>query len=119
MEPRSESAERTVALVTGAAQGIGLGIAGALAAASYKIMLADIEDAPLQQSVAGLRAAGFEAVGQHLDVTQSDEWDRAMAAVASQWGGARPSGQLRGHQSARDRGIDRARPSGIGRWPST
>ncbi len=87
MEPRSESAERTVALVTGAAQGIGLGIAGALAAASYKIMLADIEDAPLKQSVAGLCAAGFEAVGQHLDVTQSDEWDRAMAAVASQWGG--------------------------------
>ncbi len=36
--------DRTVALVTGAAQGIGLGIARALAAASYKVVLADIED---------------------------------------------------------------------------
>jgi len=87
MEPTSEPAERTVALVTGAAQGIGLGIARSLAAASYKVMLADIEDARLQQSVAGLRGEGFETVAQHLDVTQADLWDQAVAALASRWGG--------------------------------
>ncbi len=38
------SKDRTVALVTGAAQGIGLGIARSLAVASYKVVLADIED---------------------------------------------------------------------------
>ena len=58
MEPRSESAERTVALVTGAAQGIGLGIARSLAAASYRVMLADIEDELVQRSAAGLARRG-------------------------------------------------------------
>ena len=68
-------AERTVALVTGAAQGIGLGIARSLAAASYKVVLADIEDDLLEQSAAELRGEGFEVVGEHLDVTQAGDWD--------------------------------------------
>ena len=52
----SESSDRTVALVTGAAQGIGLGIARSLAAASYKVVLADIEDELLAR--VGRRVAG-------------------------------------------------------------
>ena len=40
----SESRDRTVALVTGAAQGIGEGIARSLAMAGYKVALADIEN---------------------------------------------------------------------------
>ncbi len=40
----SEPRNRTVALVSGAAQGIGLGIARSLASASYKVVLADVED---------------------------------------------------------------------------
>jgi 3-oxoacyl-[acyl-carrier protein] reductase len=87
MERTSEPAERTIALVTGAAQGIGLGIARCLAAASYKVMLADIEDALLEQSVAKLSGIGYSVLGQYLDVTQASEWDRAVAAVESRWGG--------------------------------
>ena len=59
MEGMSGS-DRTIALVTGAAQGIGLGIARSLAMASYKVVLADIEDELLRQSAAGLRGEGFE-----------------------------------------------------------
>jgi len=87
MERASEPAARTIALVTGAAQGIGLGIARSLAAAAYKVMLADIEDELLQQSAAELCGEGFAALGQHLDVTQPGDWDQAVAALASRWGG--------------------------------
>jgi len=87
MDRSSEPAERTIALVTGAAQGIGLGIAHSLAAASYKVMLADIEDTLLHQSAAELSGEGFEVLGQHLDVTQPGEWDKAVGVVASRWGG--------------------------------
>ena len=44
------------AFVTGAASGIGLGIAGALAQAGAKVMLCDIEQAALADAVAGLDA---------------------------------------------------------------
>ena len=46
--------DRTVALVTGAAQGIGLGIARSLASASYKVVLADIDRELVQQSRIGI-----------------------------------------------------------------
>ena len=48
--------DRTVALVTGAAQGIGLGIARSLAMASYRVVLADIEDELVAR--VGRRVAG-------------------------------------------------------------
>jgi 3-oxoacyl-[acyl-carrier protein] reductase len=83
----SGEAERSIALVTGAAQGIGLGIARSLTSASYNVMLADIEDDLLAHAVADLRSDGFTAVGEHLDVGRASEWDRAVAATVSLWGG--------------------------------
>ena len=44
-----------VAFVTGAASGIGLGIATALAQAGVKVMLADIDKAALDKAVEGLK----------------------------------------------------------------
>src|SRR6201988_2361143 len=43
------------AFVTGAASGIGLGIATALAQAGAKVMLCDIEEAALAEAVEGLK----------------------------------------------------------------
>jgi 3-oxoacyl-[acyl-carrier protein] reductase len=83
----AEPARRTIALVTGAAQGIGLGIAHSLAQASYKVVLADIEDELLKRSSAELCRDGFDVVGEHLDVTNADDWARAFAGLASRWGG--------------------------------
>jgi 3-oxoacyl-[acyl-carrier protein] reductase len=87
MEPTSQRAERTVALVTGAAQGIGLGIARALASAAYKVVMADIADDLLDRSVVELRRQASHVIGQRLDVTKSAEWDRALTAVVPSWGG--------------------------------
>jgi NAD(P)-dependent dehydrogenase (short-subunit alcohol dehydrogenase family) len=83
----SEPGNRTIALVSGAAQGIGLGIARSLAAASFKVMLADVEEELVQKAAAELRAAGFQATGQHLDVTRDADWSRAIAALSASWGG--------------------------------
>ena len=60
------------AFVTGAASGIGLGIATALARAGVKVMLCDMEDASLAAAVEALRLSsadvdGVERVSQGID----------------------------------------------------
>jgi NAD(P)-dependent dehydrogenase (short-subunit alcohol dehydrogenase family) len=87
MGPGSLPAERSIALVTGAAQGIGRGIAQALTRAAYRVMLADIEDELLAQATVELKAEGFDVAGQHLDVTSIRDWSSAMAVLSSRWGG--------------------------------
>ncbi len=83
----SEVSGRTVALVTGAAQGIGLGIARSLAAASYRVVLADVERQRVEESAGALAAEGLAAVGEHLDVTRSEDWARAVERTRDRWGG--------------------------------
>ena len=107
MEPASEPRERKIALVTGAAQGIGLGIARSLASACYRVLLADIEDDLLAQRTAEIAEEGAEAVGQHLDVTSYGDWERVDRVCRVPLGRARRPGQLRGHQPPRDRRIHR------------
>jgi NAD(P)-dependent dehydrogenase (short-subunit alcohol dehydrogenase family) len=87
MERGSPSPERSIALVTGAAQGIGRGIAQALAGATYRVMLADIDDALLADAAVGLKGQGFDVVGQHLEVTSAHDWTSAIEVLSSRWGG--------------------------------
>ena len=61
-----------VAFITGAASGMGLGMARAFSAAGMKVMLADIEKTALDQAVAELRAQGREVAGVVTDVTRRD-----------------------------------------------
>lgn len=75
-----------VALVTGAAGGIGLGIARALAEAGFAVDLADIQDDPLHQSVEKLREEGLDAAGFHLDVASADSWELALDSIAKAHG---------------------------------
>lgn len=64
--------EGKVAFVTGAASGIGLGIAKAFAANGMKVMMADIEEQPLQEAVAKLREANGAVEGVLCDVSDID-----------------------------------------------
>jgi 3-oxoacyl-[acyl-carrier protein] reductase len=82
----SERIERVVALVSGAAQGIGLGIAQALAGAGLKVALSDINEDQVAASATSLAGRGHETLGLVLDVTRSSDWERAVAAIASRWG---------------------------------
>ncbi len=59
-----------VAFVTGAASGMGLGMARAFAEAGMKVMLADIEAGPLQRETDALKAKGYDVACVQLDVTK-------------------------------------------------
>ena len=56
------------AFVTGAASGIGLGIATALSQAGVKVMLCDIEEAALTRAVADLKLTNADIDSVHADV---------------------------------------------------
>lgn len=75
-----------VALVTGAASGLGEAIVTLLAAEGAKVVLADIADEPGEQVAGAIRAAGGDAFYVHLDVTQEPQWEAAMAAVVARYG---------------------------------
>src|SRR5215510_8347292 len=57
------------AFVTGAASGIGLGIASALAQAGVKVMLCDIEEKALAAALEKLRATNADVDGVAADAT--------------------------------------------------
>jgi 2-hydroxycyclohexanecarboxyl-CoA dehydrogenase len=69
-----------VAIVTGAAQGIGRAIATRLAEEGAKVAIADINEAIAATTAGEIRAAGGHAVALKLDVSSLDS---AMAAVAA------------------------------------
>ncbi len=60
-----------VAVVTGAASGIGLGLAERFAAEGMKVVLADIEAKPLDAAVERLRGEGAEVIGVVTDVVDA------------------------------------------------
>lgn len=73
-----------VALVTGAAQGLGLATAALLAQRGFHIVATDIQ--PLEAALGHLRAAGSTAVGVRGDIS-SEAFVRELAAgVASEHG---------------------------------
>ena len=75
-----------VAFVTGAASGIGLGIATALAQAGVKVMMADIEEAALAAAVAGLQATNADVAGVRADVSLKAELQAAADAAMARFG---------------------------------
>ncbi len=74
------------AFVTGAASGIGLGIATALAQAGVKVMLCDIEDAALVKAVADLKLTNADVDGVRADVSLKAELQAAAEATIARYG---------------------------------
>lgn len=75
-----------VALVTGAASGIGLGIATALARAGAKVMLCDIEAQALDDALEGLRPTNADMAGVTADVSLKAELQAAADATIERFG---------------------------------
>ncbi|MGN6594336.1 SDR family NAD(P)-dependent oxidoreductase [Sphingopyxis terrae] len=69
------------AFVTGGASGLGLATARALADRGARLVLADIHGAGAEGAAESLRAAGVEAIGLQLDVTDEASWADAGAAA--------------------------------------
>ncbi|HZT52307.1 MAG TPA: SDR family NAD(P)-dependent oxidoreductase [Stellaceae bacterium] len=75
-----------VALVTGAASGLGLAYAEALAENGARVTLLDRDAAALEAAVARLKAAGGAAEGARVDVGDREALHRAIDAVAARHG---------------------------------
>lgn len=76
-----------VAIVTGAASGIGAASARVLAAAGARVACADLNAAGAESVAKLIQQAGGEAFGIALDVTDPDANTRAADAVQTRYGG--------------------------------
>jgi NAD(P)-dependent dehydrogenase (short-subunit alcohol dehydrogenase family) len=74
------------AFVTGAASGIGLGIATALAQAGVKVMLCDIEERALAEAVEGLKQTNADVDSVRADVSLKAELKAAAEAAIGRYG---------------------------------
>lgn len=74
------------AFVTGAASGIGLGIATALAQAGVKVMLCDIEEAALKSALEDLKRTNADVDCVKADVSLKSELQAAADATIGRYG---------------------------------
>jgi NAD(P)-dependent dehydrogenase (short-subunit alcohol dehydrogenase family) len=83
--PTPEAPALRVALVTGAARGIGMAIAEQFLAAGHRVALLDWDEPELTHTAQRLSALG-EVLPLVADVGQPAQVQTAMAHIASQWG---------------------------------
>jgi 3-hydroxybutyrate dehydrogenase len=76
-----------VAVVTGAASGLGAAIARAYANEGARVGVADLDAAAAEAMAAELRAAGGEAMGLGMDVTSEAQVTQGIDALAAKFGG--------------------------------
>ena len=75
-----------VAVITGGASGIGRGIAEKCASEGMKVVLADIEEAPLAQAQTELKAAGATVLAVRTDVSKRSDVERLARQTLDAFG---------------------------------
>jgi len=75
-----------VAVVTGAASGIGLAMAQRFAREGMKLTLVDIEAGALEEAAAELVSGGADVFAQRVDVSDADSMDGLAQAVLDRFG---------------------------------
>ena len=81
-----ESVAGRVAVITGGASGIGLGIARAFARAGAKLALLDVEAEALAGATAALAKGGAEVIGVRADVSDAASLEAAADRVLARFG---------------------------------
>jgi 3(or 17)beta-hydroxysteroid dehydrogenase len=76
-----------VALISGAARGIGAETARLMIEAGARVAIGDVLDERGREMVRALESAGGEAIYTHLDVTREEDWTATVAAVVGRFGG--------------------------------
>lgn len=82
-----EEFEGKVAVVTGAASGIGRALCDGFAAAGMKVVLADVEAGPLEEAAQELRSSGADVFAVTADVADPADVDRIGTAATEVFGG--------------------------------
>jgi NAD(P)-dependent dehydrogenase (short-subunit alcohol dehydrogenase family) len=75
-----------IALVTGAASGIGRGCAETLAREGATVVITDVQDAKGEALAAEIGKAGGTAVYLHHDTTNEDQWIAVIAEIERRFG---------------------------------
>lgn len=75
-----------VALVTGAASGLGKATAERLAGEGAAVVVADIRGEPAEAVAAAIRQSGGRATARQLDVSNETDWSAAVADAESAFG---------------------------------
>src|SRR5207249_4659727 len=76
-----------VALISGAARGIGAETARLMIEAGAKVAIGDVLDERGQATMRALDPTGGAAIYTHLDVTREEDWSAALATVVGRCGG--------------------------------
>jgi|SRR5579859_775645 len=79
--------ENKVAVVTGAASGIGKEIAKLFAHEGAKVVIADLNQAAAEATAAEIGGTEKRAIGVAMDVTKEDQVDAGMATAVAAFGG--------------------------------
>jgi NAD(P)-dependent dehydrogenase (short-subunit alcohol dehydrogenase family) len=82
----AEQAAAKVAVVTGGASGIGLGIARRLADDGAKVAIFDVDGDAAVESAGKLAAGGAQVIGIRVDVSDREQIDTAVADVRARLG---------------------------------
>lgn len=76
-----------IAIVTGAAHGIGKAVAEVFAEEGAWVLVADLDDASGEATAAGIRVRGGRAAFRHVDVSDESQVAAAVAQAAEEGGG--------------------------------
>jgi NAD(P)-dependent dehydrogenase (short-subunit alcohol dehydrogenase family) len=82
-----EQLEGKVAVITGGASGIGRALADKAAALGMKVVIGDIEQAPLDEAVAALKEQGADVLGVVTDVADLASVEALRDAAVATFGG--------------------------------
>jgi 3-oxoacyl-[acyl-carrier protein] reductase len=81
-----KSLDDRVAIVTGAASGVGRGIAEVLAAEGARVVIADMDQAAAEAAATAITGAGHQAIAVRTDITDSGSVEAMVATVIETWG---------------------------------
>jgi 3(or 17)beta-hydroxysteroid dehydrogenase len=76
-----------IAFISGAARGIGAATARLMVEAGAKVAIGDVLDERGDETARAIAGSGNAAIYKHLDVTREEEWEAAIAATVSRFGG--------------------------------